>query len=150
MIKSLLNQQSAGLSLSVASCLFDPVIRNQQTQTVVRTRSTAISAQSPVRPVRMGVSCHESAAQWGQRVIVLAYRAPSSRQVEGERCGFGAARSLLAGQLEPFKHVGPRLSAFVSHINSSVYLPCQRYFMRVPTVMTGFRRKLSSVVRALE
>lgn len=86
----------------------------------------------------------------GQRIIVLAYRAPSSRQVEGECRGFDTACSLLAGQMEPFKHVGPRLSTFVSHINSSVYLPRQRYFMRMPTVMTGFRRKLCSVVRVLK
>lgn len=150
MIKSLLTQQSAGLSLLVGSCLFDPVSRNRQTQKVVRTRSAAISAQSPVSPVRMGFSCHESAAQWGQQIIVLDYRAPSSRQVEGECCGFGTACSLLAGRLEPFKHMSPRLSTFVSHINSSVYLPCQLYFMRVPTVMAGFRRKLSSVVGVLE
>lgn len=48
----------------------------------------------------------------------------------------------LADPLKPFKHVGPLVSTFASHINKLRLLPCWCYLIRVPTIMTGFRIEL--------
>lgn len=76
---------------------------SQQTENVVRTRSSAISGQSPVSPVCFECPCYESATQWGQRIIELNLPGRFGR----ERCGFGTMSSSLGRPAEAIQTRGP-------------------------------------------